>query len=207
MQNAILIELNYLAPLSYYSLLLKYPEVKIEACESFVKSSYRNRCEIIGPNGRQKLSIPVEGGRNHNQAYRETKIDYSQDWQRNHWNSIRAAYGRSPYFEHYEHYFEKFYRNHWVHLFDFNFELLKITLKLLNINCDIRLTDEFEKTPVLFQDYRNTNHPNPKKNQSKDFFEANEYIQVFGEKNGFQKNLSIIDLLFNEGPGAAIYLK
>ncbi|MEX0812618.1 MAG: WbqC family protein [Chitinophagales bacterium] len=202
MQKTLLIELDYLAPIAYYSLLLKYNKVFIEACESFVKATYRNRCEILGPNGRQILSIPVKGGRSHSQAYRQTKIDYTQDWQRNHWNSIRAAYGRSPYFEHYSPYFEKFYDTQHQSLFDFNLSLLETTLKLLKTEVDFSLTNNFEKTVPGIEDWRSCIHPNPEKDKSSEVLSSKPYLQVFSDRHSFQSNLSILDLLFNEGPNA-----
>jgi hypothetical protein len=152
------------------------------------------------------LSIPIKGGRSHNQAYADVEIDNSQNWQNTHWHSIRSAYGRSPYFEHYSIYFEKFYKNEWQRLFEFNFELLKTVNKLLKIDTKILFTEEFEKENLKIFDCRSMLSPKKAKDKSASFYEITPYLQVFNDRFAFEPRLSILDLLFNEGPNATSYL-
>lgn len=163
--------------------------------------------QILGPNGVQSLSIPIEGGRSHKQIFRDVKIDNGQKWQHEHWNSIRAAYGRSPYFEHYAPELECFYEKEWTFLLDYNRDLLDVLLQYLEIDLEFEFTTQFEKaTSDEIADYRSVIHPNPRKDLSTDFYKPQSYLQVFSDRFEFQPNLSILDLIFNEGPNANSYL-
>ena len=104
-----LVELPYLPNIVWFSNFLKMENVWIEREENFVKSTFRNRCEIAGANGRQMLSIPLQGGRDHHRLYKETRILNDTRWQKIHWQGIRSAYGSAPYFEFYEDRIRKFY--------------------------------------------------------------------------------------------------
>lgn len=202
MAKKLLIELPYLGNLAFYQLLTRYDEVYIERHEFFQKASYRNRCEVAGPNGRLTLSVPVVGGKDKKQYYNEVKISYEHPWLKDHWNSFTAGYRRSPYFEFYEDKFEAIYTKKHELLFDFNLDLFELTLELLKLPIKVQFTSNYQKDAgPEFDDYRS--YFLPKKNQDC----AIEYPQVFGERTGFLSNLSIADLLFNEGPHALQLIK
>ena len=198
-QKELLIGLEYLGSINYYRLLMQYDKVWLEQHENFVKSSYRNRCYITGPNGILMLSIPVKGGKSHRQQYIETQIDYeSREWQKIHWKSFCAAYRRSPFFEYYEDAFHPFYHKHFNTIFDYNWQLMQLIIKLVGLDITIGLTDEYEKAPTgQIDDYRMTNRPN---SPALDHLAVPDYQQVFIERTGFIPHLSIVDLLFNLGP-------
>lgn len=205
MYKEVLIELNYLGPLAYFSIIANAQKVHIEAHDSFIKSSYRNRCEILSANGRQLLSIPIKGGRNHNQLYKNVKIDNTQNWQNVHWQAIKSAYGRAPFFEHYSIYFEKFYKKNWENLFDLNLALFKLCTKLLKIDTNYNLTNSFSKELEdnnVITDFRSKLSPKISKDLSAEIYESKPYLQVFSDRFPFEERLSIIDLIFNEGPNA-----
>lgn len=207
MDKALLVELNYLAPISYYSFLKKHSNIILEKQESFLKSTYRNRCEILGANGRQTLSIPVKGGRSKNQPYASLSIDNTQNWKRIHWNSICSAYGRSPYFEHYRPYFEKHYAEKWESLYAFNLALLELSFNLLKWDKEISFTHVFEKkSSQNHLDLRDFIDSNKNMTDSAKGTEKIKYLQVFNDRFAFEENLSILDLLFNEGPNADSFL-
>ena len=111
MEKKLLIELPYLGNIAFYQLLTQFNEVYIERHEFFEKASFRNRCEIAGPNGKLVLSVPVVGGKDRKQYYREAKVAYEHTWLKDHWNSLCAGYRRSPYFEYYEDKFEAIFFN------------------------------------------------------------------------------------------------
>lgn len=220
----ILIELHYLPCLDYWKILLEAHnlgnEISLEANENFNKQSYRNRAYILGANGKLALTIPVQKG-SQQMLITEVKIDYSTDWNRQHWQSIKSAYGKSPFFIHYADFLEPLYENPPVFLWEFNYKLLTICQKLLRISIPIKNTESFEKE-VDSQIVDKRNSISPKKPA---IFAHQEYYQTFGNKfensletnekestssatenksnpSTFENNLSILDLLFNEGTNA-----
>ncbi|MGB1314873.1 MAG: WbqC family protein [Chitinophagales bacterium] len=203
MKDKILIDLHYLGSIQYYKKLLEYKEVVFEANENFVRASYRNRCEICGPNGKSILTAQVKGGRK-KQLYKNTELTYDHYWNTIHWSTLESNYRSSPYFEFYEDHLEAFFKNKADNLFDLNIKLFDIINKLLSLNIKYSFTDTFEKqVPENVDDFRSYFMPN----KTNDDFVVAEYIQVFSSKNGFFPNLSILDLLFCEGPNAINYLK
>ena len=206
--NKILIESQYLGSIQYFAKFIQYPVVIIEKYEHYVKGSYRNRCYIASPNGQQMLSIPLEKGKNQHTVMKDVKISYADNWQRNHWHSLEAAYRRSPYFEFYEDKLFPFYNTPYTYLQDFTLKLTELILELIGIETELEYSDQYRRDPGLDTvDFRSKIHPNPQKTAEDSLFKAPEYIQVFQERNGFFPNLSIADLLFNEGPNTFTILK
>jgi len=188
----------YAGNLDFYSCLLKADQISIDVHENYVKQSYRNRCEIYGANGKLALIIPIT--RSSSTPMKEVKIDYDQNWQKIHWKSLESSYRSSPYFEFYEDKFIHLYEQKNIHyLVDFNMELLNIFLKLLDLEIELSYTDSYEKEIKNKLDLRSLIHP---KMGTSQYYNENKYIQVFEEKMGFIPNLSIYDLVFNEGPAA-----
>lgn len=193
--------LTYLGPISYFSNLIKFKEVVIEKKEHFIKQSYRNRCEIVGATGRLCLSVPTYRKSRDKTIIDQVKICNDTKWQALHWRSICTAYRSSPYFEYYEQDFESFFLSEESKLFDFNFKLLKMILDKLGVSVQLKFTDEF----VLNYDVPDF-RPNYSR-KSLDDHTYPRYIQVFEDRVGFHENLTILDLLFNEGPSSVEYLK
>ncbi|MBK7873195.1 MAG: WbqC family protein [Saprospiraceae bacterium] len=202
-QNQILLELQYFPPVQYFTKLLHYDTIYIEAQEHYQKGSYRNRCEIAGANGILRLSIPLEKGKNEQQSIQEVRIAYHEPWQAHHWESIQSAYGNAPFFLHYADNIQPFYEKHYTLLWDWNWDLLKTIAQLVGIQSDIKFTNEYQKiAPPEMLDIRNAIHPKAHRRQHDNCFKAIRYPQVFEEKHGFLPNLSILDLLFCTGPEA-----
>lgn len=196
-----LLPTNYLGNIEYFKLISLYPEVMIETCEYYTKQTYRNRCTIYGANGKLDLIIPIVKGKNQRKLIKDTKIANSDNWQKIHWRSIESAYRTSPYFEFYEHEFIVFYNKKYNWLLDINNEQTNFIINKININTKINFTSQYEHE-VKMNDYRNYFNPKQKTD-----FTCKAYNQVFENKFGFIANLSIIDLLFNKGPEAEMYLK
>jgi hypothetical protein len=192
-----LLALHYLPSVSWFVIYHRSSEVCIEHCESFLKSTYRNRCNIAGAAGNQTLTIPIKGGRDHHQLYRDTLMAQTDHWQKKHWHSIKAAYASTPFFDYYGYRLEKFYEQTFENLFLYNLELLELILKLLKTEARHRLTETFDKKPELLMDYRYNKELS---------LQLPRYYQIFSDRNGFIPNLSIIDLLFHLGPEAKEYL-
>lgn len=199
----LLIELHYLPCLDYMTGLFQYDEVRIEAAEHYQKQSYRNRCYVLTANKVDALTVPVQQG-THKQLIRDVRVDNGQSWQDRHWRCLQAAYGKAPFFEYYAPYFEPVYRKSWTYLFDLNWELLTICLKLLGRSPAINLTDWYDKEPPAgIFDARSRIHP-PNQVITYVFHHAAPYEQNFGRE--FVPNLSILDLFFCQGPRAVEWL-
>lgn len=194
--------LFYLPPVSYFTQLNKHkPDVWIEREEHFPKQTYRNRANIYSPDGVLTLVVPViKGSKNHTKI-KDVRISYDFNWQRLHWMSLQACYRRSAYFEFYEDDFTPFYEQRFEYLFDYNQQLLELILKLLKIKTELKFTESYEAQYPGVNDLRESIHP------KREVVGTNKpYFQVFEERKGFMPDLSIVDLLFNQGPQAQLYI-
>jgi len=198
----ILLSTAYLPPVQYTSKFLLTDPVRIENHENYQKQSYRNRCYIYGANGCQCLVIPVIKQGGENKAIAEVEIDYQYPWQKIHLRSIQSAYRNSPFYEFYADDFNEFFREKIPLLTDWNLNLLLYILKVLNIASTPVKTSIFEKNPGGTNDFRNAIHPKLQTALPDEKFKPVIYQQVFRDRYGFIPNLSIIDLIFNEGPQA-----
>lgn len=199
--NSILLSTACFAPVQYYSKILKAESVYIEQFENFIKQTYRNRYTILGGNGPIDLIVPVVKGRGPKTLIKDLQISYDTDWQRNHWRTIFSAYGSSPYFEYYADDLAPFFEKKFNFLLEYNLAIHKSLCELFEIDYNIILTEDFEKVPLETDNYRERISPKVKTPSDPHFYPA-PYTQVFSDKLGFAQNLSIIDLLFNEGPNS-----
>jgi hypothetical protein len=192
---------SYLPSIDYISTLLRYDRVLIEACESYPKQTYRNRCRIASAGGVQTLTVPVEKPEGRERQTRDIRISDHGNWRHIHWNALVSAYNLSPFFEYYADDFRKFYDRKYKYLLDYNTELLSLICSILGVNVSTGITDCY--APLVENDYRNTL---TSRNQIVGI-QYKPYYQVFARKNGFISNLSIVDLLFNMGNEAIIVLQ
>ncbi len=139
---------------------------------------------------------------------KKVRISYNTNWQKNHFKSVESAYRSSPYFEYYIDDIQPIWQKKFDYLIDLNEEIIKTILKLLNFSeINIEYTDNYVVNLSDYEDFRNKIHPKDQKKTVDKYFVALPYIQVFEEKYDFNPNLSILDLLFNEGPDAIDYLQ
>ena len=192
----------YAGNLLYYSTILRSEFIQIDLFENYQKQSYRNRCSIASPNGVLNLVIPIN--RKSKSIIKEVKIDDSQNWRKIHWKSLESAYRSSPYFEFYEDKLNTiFFKQNCNYLFEFNHFILIEVLKALKVETQVTFTDYYISSGKEINDFKNLTHPKaPIGNNLKEL----KYNQVFQEKQKFIPNLSILDLLFNEGPMARQFL-
>jgi hypothetical protein len=203
--SSILLSTAYFPPLTYFMTILSADTVLIEMFENYQKQSYRTRCHIYGANGKQTLSIPVIKGPDLKTPITQIKIDYSENWQVNHLKSIESAYSSSPFLEYYIDEFRFIFENKWEYLTELNHQILVTCLEAMQIEVKVEVTSDFiDPSAKAYLDYRYNIHP--KMAVPDDLPELKEYVQVFGEKHGFIPNLSILDLIFNEGPNAESFL-
>lgn len=200
--TGILLSTAYFAPIRYFSKVTNYPEIYFEQHENFIKQTYRNRTIILGANGPISLIVPVEKGRGPKIKIRDLRIAYDEDWQRNHWRTIFSAYNSSPFFEYYKDDLEPFFRKKHEFLFDFNIRITEAILEMLEAEVSLNLTEEFGEIPDNCLNFREQISPKLHRTNDDPNYSTQEYTQVFSEKFGFVPDLSILDLLFNEGPSA-----
>ena len=181
--------------------------VEIEACESFRKQTYRNRCMICSDSGPMQLSVPIVHEPRHNIPIRKVRIDWSTPWLIRTFRALDSAYHTSAFFDHYRDDLYNIMERHHEYLFDLNLDLTRFLLEKTHISCDIRLTGDFVLPGSIPDDYRYTIDPKHPDTILRDLGLDSPYYQVFSSRHGFLQDLSVVDLLFNEGPEALLYLK
>lgn len=190
----------YLPSIEYVSLFLKTDNVSIELYETYQKQSCRTRCNVMTANGIQTLTIPVIKTNGNHTLTKDIEISYKESWQQTHIRCLESAYRKSAYFDYYFPYFEKIYKEKFNTLIELNDFCLKIILKLLKVKKEYSYTEDFEKI-VDNNDLRISLSKNNYNN-----YEMKPYYQVFADRHGFVSNLSIVDLLFNEGSNSVYNL-
>jgi hypothetical protein len=190
--NAVLLSTAYLPNLHYLSQVLNSDTIVLEKHENFIKQSYRNRCEIMGSNGKLSLSIPLIRQAD-KELISEKKISYAEDWQKQHWRTITSAYKNSPYFEFFEDELKPFYEKKFEFLFDYNTGLLQTILHILRVKKQMGFTGKYEVNPQSITDLRSLSDIIVTE------YKTEPYYQVFADKHGFIPNLSCLDALFNVG--------
>ena len=202
MNTTLLIENHYFPCAEWVRMSFAYSYIKIEACESYQKNSFRNRCVIAGSNGLMNLSVPLQKGRDQKASYRDIRIAWQDNWQVQHWRSIVSCYNRAPYFEYYAQHVENLLQKRFDFLFDLNLEILNWLQKTFKIPGEIGLTDQYLTTAGAdTDDFRNYWKPSGFQESAGD---APRYFQLFEDRIGFQPNLSVLDVLFCAGPRAFV---
>lgn len=197
----ILIHPTYFPSISHFVAMVKANSVTFEMEDNFQKQTNRNRMYIYSPNGIQLLNIPIKHSKEIHQKTKDVRLETAFDWQKQHFKSLEAAYRTSPFFEYYEDAIAPIFTKKHTFLMDLNFETIEIVKKCLGLTFEANKTIEYFHEVPSFDDYRIL------ANGKKDTSNFDEYTQVFEEKHGYINNLSILDLLFNEGRYALEYLK
>lgn len=182
--------------------MVQAKSVKFEVCDNYQKQTYRNRMHIYGPQGLMPLTVPVIYSQKNRQRYKDIRISNEERWQDIHWKSIQSAYSSSPFFEFYEDDLKPLFIGLQENLMKFNFKSLQFVLESLQLDINFTETTEFHLSYKNLTDYRYL--VESRKEVSQPF---KPYVQVFDDKHGFIPNLSILDLIFNEGPAALLYLE
>lgn len=192
---------TYFPSISHYIAMVQAEEIEFEVDDNFQKQTNRNRMYIYSANGIQMLNIPTKHSIEKHQKYRDIRIENAFDWQKNHFKSLEASYRTSPFFEFFEDDILPIFQKKHSFLMDLNFETFEIVNDCLGINLP------YTKTTEYFHTVENTIDVRHLANGKKDTTQLEPYTQVFEEKHGFIQNLSILDVLFNEGRHAVEYLK
>ena len=199
----ILLHPTYFPSISHFVAMAQSENITFEIEDNFQKQTNRNRTYIYSPNGIQLLNIPVKHSKESHQKTKDIRIETDFDWQKQHFKSLEAAYRNSPFFEFFEDDIRPLFEKKYDFLLDLNFETLAILSKCLRMKIAYETTTEYfhDVDTAIFTDFRAL------VNGKKDLSLFENYTQVFDDKYGFINNLSVLDLLFNEGKYAAKYLK
>ena len=202
MEN-ILLQPSYFSPIAQYAAILQSKHVCFELADHFQKQTYRTRCYIYSPHGKQLLNVPIQHAKNGKKTKtKDVKIDYqTAPWQKIHLKSLQAGYRSSPFYEYYEDDLSAIFQKKHLYLFDLHLDVHEFVMEALEEKCEFTTTQTFDKHVLGKKDLRNL--VNAKEASTLQF---PNYVQMFDKRHGFLENLSILDLLFMEGPAASIYL-
>lgn len=223
----------YFPPVEYFVILARCSSVFIETEENYQKQTYRNRCRILTSNGPMDLRFPIihDGSR----KIRDIRVDYSTPWVRQTEYAITTAYSSSPFFEYYRDGLFAILNSHPETLWELNMRITEFFCSKIGIPSPYEPREGSGKTrpcgpphsvgPLPFRepmppgvssrdlpdtppafDLSSDNLKDEIAPKKKPVLRNAEYWQVFKEKFGFVPNLSIMDLLFNEGPESLSYL-
>ncbi|MBR4388217.1 MAG: WbqC family protein [Prevotella sp.] len=224
LRTSCLLTSTYFGPVQWYQKLNRFEHVWVESMDHFQKQTFRNRCVIASPGGPLALTVPVV----HDEPkilMRDLRISDHGQWRRLHWNALQTAYGESPFFEYYADDLHPFFEKKWEFLLDFNMEITRLMCQWLDIHPTLHITESYQgargkkhgargkeqgardysaETVDYVADFREVirpKHPQPDAD-----FMPKSYYQVYQSKYGFLPNLSILDLLFNEGNESIFFL-
>jgi hypothetical protein len=199
----LLIHPSYFPSISHCVAMAQSERTLFEMEDNFQKQTNRNRTYIYSPNGIQLLNVPVKHSKETHQKTKEIKIENGFNWQKQHFKSLEAAYRTSPFFEFFEDEIRPIFEKKHHFLMDLNFESMEFVTKCMRMKLDYETTLEYfqDVDSNLILDLRTL------VDGKKDKSQFDSYTQVFDDKHGFLTNLSILDLLFNEGKYALDYLK
>ena len=195
---------TYFSPISQYAQIIKSDTIFFEVEDNFQKQSYRNRCYIYNSNGKQLLNIPLKEKKGTSSLRKKTKdmlVDNNSHWQEHHLKSLQTAYRASPFYEFYEDDLLAIFKKKYTFLQDVNIDTYLFVTDALQISQEYSKTKEYDMN-IDKKDYRDLADVKKQSKKSRD-----KYIQMFDNKHGYLDNLSILDLLFMEGPNAISYLK
>lgn len=193
----ILIHPNYFPNIHQFTQIIKANNILFEVSDNYQKQTFRNRTYIYGANGKLGLFIPVIHTHKYRELFKDVKISYDSNWMDLHLKSLQSAYRSSPYFEYFEDDFIKLYSEKEKFLADFNIKCIRLISSLLDLDLDYKISGEYvEKTNDII-DLRDLSNARKEKK-----IDTPKYIQVFESKHGYINNLSILDLIFSEGPNS-----
>jgi len=192
-------------PINWWAHLLESECLIIDRSEYYEKISYRNRYYIAGPNNPIMLSMPLLMGRNQSTLMPEVALHNDAQWGIQHYKTLCTVYKKSAFFEYYQPDLERLFKTEFTYLYEFNLASIQWVVKMLKLKLDISFADTY------LPSYPESTHCDlrslkPAINQNKFSFFPH-YYQLFEAQIGFQPNLSILDLLFSEGPNTAKWLR
>ncbi len=215
--------------LGYFAKILQSDIFVLLDNVQFKKNEWQNRNRIKTVNGWQWLTVPVI--HNFGQTIKDVQINTSINWQKKHLQALKTNYTKAPYYSEVMPGIEKLYKNDWMNLAGFNIAGIRWIIEKLGMTTPIiEVSDikELHNHPEISPDERlilitksvqadsylsgagGHNYLDkalfPKNDLKLLFQEYGHpvYRQVYGE---FISHLSVLDLLFNEGPNSLEIIK
>lgn len=200
--KTILLHPSYFPSIEQMVAVAQAEKVVFEVEDNYLKQTYRNRLFIAHSNGKLLLNIPIK----HNKMNKRLKtkdviVENDFPWQEQHWKSLQSAYRTSSFFEYYEDDLEPLFTETVGNLMEHNLKIFDLLCELIGIEVEISKTTSFEKNPEM-EDLRILINAKRKSD-----FQLETYTQVHQANHPFLPNLSVLDLIFNEGPNAISYLE
>ncbi|RNC84857.1 MAG: hypothetical protein ED556_09745 [Winogradskyella sp.] len=192
---------TYFPNIAHFKAMISSENLIFEVCDNYQKQTYRNRAEIYAANGKLALSVPVSYTQKHRQQTKDVLISGTEQWQAQHLKSLDSAYRMSPFYEFYRDDLRPIFNTKFKYLLDVTLMSFELLCECLELNIDYKLSDEYAPHDNEPNDYRYL--VNAKVKDESQFL---KYTQVFTQKHGYLPNLSILDLLFNEGPNTINHL-
>lgn len=190
----------YFGSVEHYRLLAQHAKVIIDTGEHYERQSYRTRTGIVGPNGRQDLSIQVEHDHGKKLPMRDVRLSYAETWPAQHVHAIRSAYGQTPWFIHYIDDIEMVVMKRYERLVDLHLATIGLGMKWLGLKTEVIIADKYVEQLEGLVDLRSCFQP--KKALPAEVSPVPPYTQVFADRHGFIPRMSVIDLVCNCGPEA-----
>lgn len=227
MKKVAILQSNYIPWKGYFDLINMVDEFILYDDMQYTKRDWRNRNKIKTPQGLKWLSIPVEVKGKYFQKITETKVS-DKEWAKKHWQQIQQNYAKTKYFKEYKDIFEELYMKcDEEYLSQINYKFIITINEILGITTKIRWSSEFElingQTEKLLGICKDCNADvyisGP---AAKDYFDEElarqenikvEWMNYSGYKEyeqlhlPFEHGVTILDLIFNEGPNAKKYMK
>lgn len=180
----------YFGSVRYFQDLARFKQVVFENSDHLPKQTFRNRAVILGSQGPQVLTMPLEKPSGSKTATEDVLVSYQQNWPLIHWRALKTAYASAPYFEHYSSDIEQIIFKKHRFLLDFDLEITQFISNVYQLDTDFSFTEKYEVS--YLEDYRTVDYESLEM--------AGEYTQVLFNQKQFNAQVSILDLLFCEGP-------
>ncbi|OEF06216.1 WbqC family protein [Vibrio genomosp. F10] len=222
-----ILQSNYIPWKGYFDLMSYVDEFVLYDDMQYTKRDWRNRNKIKTNDGVKWLSIPVEVKGKYFQPIKDTKVS-DKHWGKKHWNSIQQNYSKSKFFDEYKSKFETIYlQSSEERLSIINYEFIRIVNEILGIDTKIRWSSDFslvdgksERLLGICQDCNATEYisgPAAKGYLDESVFLNNDIRVTWMDYSGypeyeqrfdpFEHGVTILDLIFNEGPQAYKFMK
>lgn len=199
---SILIHPTYFPSIAQMVAIAQNTEITFEVFDNYQKQTYRNRSYIAHSNGRLLLNVPIQHSKDGTrQKTNEVQVENNFSWQIHHWKSLQSAYRTSPFFEFYEDEIAPLFMTKASLLLEHNLKIFEILSELIGLEIKTLLSTEYEESTQL----KDLRYLAIKKKER--VYPLASYTQVLEENHGFLPNLSVLDLLFNEGPNTLHYLE
>ena len=208
----ILLSTTYFGPVQWYQLLHRADAVWMEAHESYLKQTYRNRCVIGSAAGPLPLTVPVVAASNTadrqpsaaDRLITNVMVSDHGNWRHLHWQAITSAYRDTPFFDYYADDLRPFFfQRDWPTLWLLNKAVCQTVCRLLGICPQVTATETYQPAVSHCTDLRLAFSP---KTTASAAPEPGPYWQPFLQRQGFMPGLSILDLLCCMGPEARLWL-